>query len=44
MTSTARTGSRLFEMRRNQVYRLERPRHRSLLTVLRRSIRARLAR
>jgi len=44
MNSTAKSSSRLLEVRRNQVYRLERPRHRSLLSVLRRGIRARLSR
>jgi len=43
MSSTIKRG-RLFEVRRNQVYRLERPRHRSLLQTLRRGLRARFAR
>jgi hypothetical protein len=42
--SADESGVRLHELRRHQVYRLERPRRRSLLARLRRSVRGRLAR
>ncbi|MBV9324292.1 MAG: hypothetical protein JO352_10945 [Chloroflexi bacterium] len=45
-SATARTdpSTRLYEMRRFQVYRLERPRNRSLLKRLSRGLRVRFAR
>ena len=41
---TSATSVRVEEMRRYQVYRLDRPRHRSLIQRLRRGLRARLHR
>jgi hypothetical protein len=41
---TGATAVRFEEMRRYQVYRLDRPRHRSLIQRLRRGLRARLHR
>ena len=41
---TSATSARVEEMRRYQVYRLDRPRHRSLIQRLRRGLRARLHR
>jgi hypothetical protein len=44
MMSTADGLARLYELRRFQVYRLNRPRRRPLLQRLRRTLRARLSR
>jgi hypothetical protein len=43
-SSQPQRSAQLHELRRNQVYRLERPRNRSLLTRLSRGLRARLHR